>query len=162
MLQCQKVVQGSIIAVDKFEDKLRLTISSNTLDGRILIKASSRGMDYLLIEGHLREGKLRTELAADKLPEGIIVFTLMNEARTPFAERLYFNELAGNRLQMNLKTDDPDYEQREETQLSIQLKSDTDKLPAVDMSVLILNKEQWHSAGATISFLFSFGFGIER
>ncbi|MEX0288175.1 MAG: MG2 domain-containing protein, partial [Flavobacteriaceae bacterium] len=73
--------KSSMLSVSRFRDKVKFRVSSNTLDGKVYIKASSRGVEYLLIEGYLKGGTLETALAADELPEGILDFTLLDEDR---------------------------------------------------------------------------------
>lgn len=134
---------GSILAVNKLKNRIRLNVFSNAVAGKIFIKVSRRGVDHYLIEGHLNEGELTTELPADKLPVGIIVFTLLDKNNMPLAERLFFNATVENSHQLNLDTDKTVYAKREAVELNIKLKGNTASIPKTDLSVKVLNSSQW-------------------
>lgn len=140
------VSKGSILSVAKARDKIRINVASNDLKDRVYIKASCRGTDYYSIEGPLREGYLISELPAANLPEGIIVFTLMDGNKNPVAERLYFNESKKDRLNLALETNKTLYGRREEAKLNIQVSgsSTTPLKPDTDLSVLVIKKDLWN------------------
>ncbi len=133
------ISSGSMLSIVKTKSKAFIRVASNVLKSHVYIKVSSRGADYYLIEGALQNGYLTYELPSDKLPEGIIVFTLLDEYKIPVAERLYFNESKKSRLDIALKTDKVVYANREKTKLGIQVSG----VSGVDMSVLVMNKEYW-------------------
>ncbi|MBJ6369352.1 hypothetical protein [Snuella sedimenti] len=138
------VSKGSNLSVLKDKDKVKLRVVSNCLNSNIYIKVSCRGVDYYIVEGVLQEGRLVAELPSCSLPEGIIVFTLLNDKQMPVAERLYFNESPKNRLSIALNTDKIAYKNREEIKLNIGVAGDDSlPLPETDISVLVINKEQW-------------------
>lgn len=144
------VSKGSILSVDSTEDKIRIRVVSNHLTDSVSVKASCRGTDYYLIEGLIRDGSLVFELPSDGLPEGIIAFTLMDSTNTPLAERLYFNRSKKNRLDIVLDTDKTEYFRREKTKVEIKISVDSAIPPSVDMSVIVLHREQWKQAGENI------------
>ena len=148
------VPKGSILSVTKTRDKIRLRITSNSLTGRVFVKASCRGVGHYLIEGRLRDGQLVYELPAEQLPEGIIVFTLMDEQHIPVAERLYFNESARDRLDITLAMDKDQYGRRAESGLDIQVLGNGTSLPMVDFSVMVINKNHWGQGTETIRSYF--------
>lgn len=140
-----KVVQnGSILSVARTRDKIKTTVTSNELKDSVSVKISCRGKDYYLIEGLLKEGSLNFELPSNKLPEGIVVFTLFNEQKIPVAERLYFNETDVNRLNITLETDKDAYVQRAETKLDIKLSGRGAAPSTTDISVQVINKDHWY------------------
>ena len=152
------VSKGSILSVARAKDKILIQVESNHLNGRIFIKASCRGTDYYLMEGALREGRLVYQLASDKLPEGIIVFTLMDEQRIPVSERLYFNESEQDRLDISLSTDKEYYGRKEPTKLDIEVSGSSWALTNTNLSILAINKEHWHQGkGQTIRSYFLLG-----
>jgi hypothetical protein len=145
------VSKGSIISVEKAKNKIRINVSTNNLSGLAYVKVSCRDVDYYLAKGKLREGRLGFELAPEKLPDGIIVFTLMDRSKNPIAERLYFNESIENRIDIAMVTDKNLYERREETKLDIQVSEGNIEVPTSNMSVLVMNKDHWqHGTGETI------------
>ena len=137
------VSKGSIISVEKAENNIRINVSTNNLFGLAFVKVSCRDVDYYLAEGKLREGRMGFELAPEKLPDGIIVFTLMDSQKNPIAERLYFNESIEDRIELKLVTNKNLYERREETKLDIQVSEDNIEVPTCNMSVVVMNKEHW-------------------
>ncbi|SHE57987.1 hypothetical protein SAMN03080594_101683 [Arenibacter palladensis] len=145
------VSKGSILSVSRAKDKIRIQVESNYLNDHVFIKASCRGTDYYLMEGPLREGRLSYHLPSSKLPEGIIVFTLMDEERIPVAERLYFNESEHDRLDISLSTDKKHYGRKESTKLDIEVSGKGSAPTTTDLSILAINKEHWHQGkGETI------------
>ncbi|ASO04660.1 hypothetical protein [Arenibacter algicola] len=149
------VSMGSILSVGKAKDKIRIQVESNYLNDRVFIKASCRGTDYYLMEGPLREGRLSYHLPSSKLPEGVIVFTLMDEERIPVAERLYFNESEHDRLDISLSTDKKHYGRKEATKLDIEVSGKGSAPTTTDLSILAINKEHWHRGkGETIRSYF--------
>ena len=149
------VSKGSILSVGRAKDKIRIQVESNYLNDRVFIKASCRGTDYYLMEGPLREGRLSYHLPSSKLPEGVIVFTLMDEERIPVAERLYFNESEHDRLDISLSTDKKHYGRKEATKLDIEVSGKGSAPTTTDLSILAINKEHWHQGkGETIRSYF--------
>lgn len=138
------VSKGTLLSVDKAEDKIKIKVATSDLIGDVSIKASCRGADHYLIEGPLREGYMVSDLPSADLPEGIIVFTLMDSKKMPVAERLYFNESEKDRLNILLETDKTVYERREETKLDIQVGGSNAIPPNIDLSVMVISEKQWH------------------
>lgn len=135
------VAKGSILSIDKAKDKIRIRVATNDLKDRVYLKVSCRGTDYYLVEGPLREGYLVSELPTAGLPDGIIVFTLMDSNKKPVAERLYFNEFKKDRLDIALEKDKTLYGRREETKVEIKVSGNISTLPSTDISVMVINKE---------------------
>src|ERR1035437_1750258 len=113
-------LQGNVLSVIKNGKKILITASSNYLrNDCIYVRASCRGIIYYDIKGQLQEGVLRFTLPADKLPEGITSFTMMDNLLQPVAERLYFNERLENRVNIVISPEKDIYTQRELTKLNI-------------------------------------------
>lgn len=149
------VSQGSILSVGRAGDKIRIQVESNAINGHIVVKASCRGLDYYLMEGPLREGRFVYHLPSSNLPEGIIVFTLMDSNGSPLAERLYFNESGQERLNISLSTDKAHYGRKESTKLDIEVSGEVSDATITDLSILAINREQWHQGkGGTVRSYF--------
>ncbi len=134
---------GNVLSVVNQGEKIRLVASSNYLkNDSIYIKASCRGRDYFDIRGQLRNGTLRFSLPSNKLPEGIIAFTMMDKPGHHVAERLFFNERPEQRIQVKLSTNRDTYYQRDLTELNIETTNNNGQFINADISVLAFNKDQ--------------------
>ncbi|HBL77769.1 MAG: hypothetical protein A2W90_02325 [Bacteroidetes bacterium GWF2_42_66] len=134
---------GNVLSVNKRGDQIRMTVASNYLkNDSILLRISCRGMVYYDIKGPLKGGVLALVMAANKFPEGIIAFTLMDTLMQPVAERLYFNERPESRINIALSTDRESYTQRESTTLNIETTNNLGEAVNANVSLLVLNKEQ--------------------
>ncbi|QLG45960.1 hypothetical protein [Costertonia aggregata] len=140
------VPRGSILSIEKAKDTIRIKVATNEIEGHVLVKASCRGTDYYLIDGPLRKGYMISELPSAVLPEGIIVFTLMNSKKVPIAERLYFNHAKKDRLDIALDIDKNVYKRRENTKLKIDFFGDNSPQPNTNISVMVVKKEHWDLA----------------
>jgi hypothetical protein len=149
------VSKGSILSAGRIKDKILIQVESNNLNDSVFIKASCRGMDYYLMEGPMRDGRFVYHKPSNKLPEGIIVFTLMDSNRNPLAERLYFNESGQDRLDISLSTDKEHYGRKEPIKLDIEVSGKGSAPITTDLSILAINKEHWHQGkGETIRSYF--------
>lgn len=136
-------LQGNVLSVIKNGEKILITASSNYLkNDSIYVRASCRGTIYFDIKGQLQEGVLRFTLPADKLPEGITSFTMMDNLMQPVAERLYFNERLENRVNIAIYPEKDIYTQRELTKLNIKTTNNNGEPVNANLSLLVLNKEQ--------------------
>jgi hypothetical protein len=136
-------LQGNVLSVIKNGKKILITASSNYLrNDCIYVRASCRGIIYYDIKGQLQEGVLRFTLPADKLPEGITSFTMMDNLLQPVAERLYFNERLENRVNIVISPEKDIYTQRELTKLNIKTTNNNGEPINANLSLLVLNKEQ--------------------
>ena len=144
---------GSVLSVNRLKNKIWLSVYSSSLE-KVFIKVSSRGVGYYVIEGELKNGSLQTAMEADSLPEGIIAFSLLDDAKIPHAERLYYNAVKADELQITLQTNAASYEQREKTALDLELRT-KGTVRESDVSVMVVNKAQWHKGkGETIRSYF--------
>lgn len=132
--------KGSTLSVSRVGEKIWTRISSNHLKGKIYIKVACRGKDYFLLEGPLKNGKLVKDMPSNELPEGILVFTLMDQDKQPIAERLFFNHKDGEALDISIQTDKNVYDRREKTQLNMHILGPPSESKNISLSVLALNK----------------------
>ncbi|NOY50286.1 MAG: hypothetical protein GXO88_06980 [Chlorobi bacterium] len=134
---------GNVLSVKKDGGAIHLRASSSYLSNdSITVWVSCRGAGYYKMDGVLEDGTLQFSLQADAFPEGIIAFTMMDHSMQPIAERLYFNERPGSRVNISLSTDGQTYEQREPTTLNIETKDSRGKPVNANLSVMVINKEQ--------------------
>ena len=134
---------GNVLFIRGGDQKVLIEVSSNYLyNDSIYLRASCRGIDYYEVKGKLKQGNLKISLPTDRIPEGIIAFTMMDGSGYPLAERLYFNERIDSRIKINISSDKEFYEQREMTKLSIETKNDDGEVIPSNLSLLVLNKKQ--------------------
>ncbi|MCP4975074.1 MAG: hypothetical protein GY931_02850, partial [Maribacter sp.] len=139
-----KVVHnGSILSIGKVGENIRIKASSNyKKTDSVYIQVSSRGIGHYLIEGKLKGGYLITQLPAKDFPEGILAFTMLDHNKLPTAERLYFNELPSNKLNIELRTDKASYGLREKTEMEVQALDQNRQVVNTNLSILIMNNDQ--------------------
>ena len=90
----------------------------------------------------LSEGSSSILIPTEKLPEGIISFTMKDKNMQPVAERLYFNEKRDSRINLSVSTGKETYAKREQTSLNIQATSSKGEPVNANLSVLVINKKQ--------------------
>ncbi len=148
---------GNVLSVKKVGDRIRLIVSSNYLENDpIYIQVSCRGMVYYKIIRNLMEGELMVSLPVDKLPEGIIAFTIFDRPMHPILERLYFNERPESRIHISLSTDKNTYTQRELTRLTMETTNNDGEIVNANLSLLVLNKEQMGQMQSTRQNILSY------
>ncbi len=136
-------LQGNVLSVRRKPGEIFLAARSSYLNNdSICIKVKCRGVLFYEIKGKLKDGALAFSLPADKLPDGIISFTMLDSNLRPVAERLYFNERPESRLNIDISTDKDNYLQRESTKLDIRTTNNLNEPVAANMSLLVVNKEQ--------------------
>jgi hypothetical protein len=134
---------GNTLSVEKRGDKLVLIAVSNYLDNvNIDLVVSCRGMVYFNQKVALKDGVWGGAIPANSLPDGIIACTMLDNTKQPVAERLYFNQRPGERLQVELATDKGEYAKREKTNLNIKNTNSLGEPVDASLSVLVINKEQ--------------------
>jgi hypothetical protein len=144
MYPLPKVVShGNVLSVIRESDDLKLTASSDYMkNDSVYVRVTCRGLLYYDIKGRLKNGVLAFILPANKLPDGIISFTMMDTNFQPVAERLYFNERPEGRLNIEISTDTDTYTQRELTRLNIKTTNFNSEPVAASLSLLVLNRDQ--------------------
>lgn len=135
--------KGNVLSVIKIRDKIRLAAISNYLkDDSINLSFSCRGELLFIIKGFMNNGILAFLLEANKLPEGIIAITLMDNHMNPMAERLYFNERKETRMNLLLTLEKDTFRQRELTRVNIEAKNNNGEPLETNLSLLVVNNEQ--------------------
>ena len=134
---------GNILSVEKEGEDILLSASSNYLkDDSIYLNISFRGMTFYDVKLGLKDGIFRIKIPKNKLPEGIISCTMLDNYKRPVAERLYFNEKPESRINIELNTNKKAYEKRELTNLEIATTNASGKPLKANLSLLVINKQQ--------------------
>jgi len=94
---------GNVLSITSTDNKIHMTAASNYYkNDSVFIRIACRGMNYFEIKGRFKAGRLNYSMSENKLPEGIVAFTMMDYTREPVAERLYFNERLDKRINIEL------------------------------------------------------------
>ncbi|MCX6253575.1 MAG: hypothetical protein NTV31_03760 [Bacteroidia bacterium] len=142
--------QGNVLTVIRSEKVIHITASSSYLKSdSIYIKVSCRGLVYYEIKGKLKDGVIEFPLPVNKLPDGIIAFTMMDNSGHPLAERLAFNERLESRLNIAISPDKDTCTQRDLTKLNIATTDNIGKPVSSNLSLLVFNKDQMGSIQST-------------
>ena len=137
------VVLGNVLTVTEEDKEIKLAIRSNYLgNDSIWLRFSLRGISFFEKKYGLINGELNLTLTGHQIPEGIIVFTMLDNNKKPVAERLYFNEKPNSRINIELSTNKVVYAKRELTELSIKTSDATENPIKANLSVLVVNKKQ--------------------
>ena len=134
---------GNVLSVTKKETSIQIKAASNyLLHDSISLLVSCRGETYYHIKEPLKKGTLTVSLPASEFPEGIMDITLTDARQQPLAERLFFNVRPESRLNLSLSSDKNAYLQRDLTRLNIEATNHKGLPVPVNLSVLVLNKQQ--------------------
>lgn len=134
---------GTILSVNKQVDKVVVKAFSNDIkNDSIYLRISFRGVDVFEKKAVLNQGTYQSLFSISDIPEGIVAFTLLDNAKNPIAERLYFNEKPESRIKITLSTDKEKYSKRELTNLNIQTTNVADEPVKANTSVLVINKKE--------------------
>jgi hypothetical protein len=129
--------------VSKNGDRIILKAMSNYLiNDTIFLRVSCRGRIFYDIREPMKDGRLELSFNSHKLPDGIIAFTLINNKLQPVAERLWFNTLPENRINIKATTDKDSYLQRDPTRLRLETTNSDGEPIDASLSVLVINKAQ--------------------
>ena len=134
---------GNVLSVEKQRDNILVTALSNYMkNDSIYLSISFRGVSFYDMKVKLKEGAFKLLIPCDKLPEGIISCTMMDNSMHPVAERLYFNERPESSLNIALSTNKNTYAKRELTNLNIETTSSIGEPINANLSLLVINKQQ--------------------
>lgn len=138
------VARGNTLSVKKQAEKIIIKARSNYL-GRdsVTVRASCRGIIYYYFTGVMKNGNLEFSVDGNTLPEGIIDYTLfLIPSMTPVAERLFFNQRSGQRMNIAVASDKKEYTQREKTEITIATYDQDGQSVPANISVLAVNQSQ--------------------
>ncbi|GGC18680.1 TonB-dependent receptor [Parapedobacter defluvii] len=136
------VDKGRVLSVTKAAETVEVAVYSNHEEkDSLFVQVSCRGMLYYLIRASLKNQQITTSLPVAELPEGILLFTLMDKDMKPLAERLFFNQRPSERLYLAVSTDKAGYRKRDKVDLSIQVADEKGKPVGAKVSVMVINKD---------------------
>jgi hypothetical protein len=134
---------GNVLSVIHKENTIILTGISNYMKSdSIHVTASFRGVNVYDFKSILQNGTFRFSIPNDKLPQGIIVFTMLDNDKRKVAERLYFNKRLDNHPHITISSEKSVYSKRDITHLSIETTDKNNNPLIANTSVLVLNKQQ--------------------
>ncbi|MGE5943454.1 MAG: hypothetical protein ACM31G_03840, partial [Flavobacteriales bacterium] len=144
LYQLPKVVTiGNIISVIEKDKNITVNTSSSYLkNDTISLNVSCRGVTLYDLKAKLNNGNLKFVFSSNKLPDGVIVFKMMNQSNQALAERIYLNKKLGNNLNIKIAADKPKYIKRGLTYISIETTDINNRPINANTSVLVINKEQ--------------------
>ncbi len=134
---------GNTLSIYKQADKIVLKALSNyRVNDSIFVQLSFRGKQLYEKKAILNQGEYQFILSTNKIPEGIIAFTLLDNAKKPMASRLFFNSKPKGRMKINLDVDKNKYSNRELTKLNIQTTNHLDEPIKANTSILAINSAE--------------------
>lgn len=137
--------QGVIMNVSKENNNINVFVnSSDKTNQNISLKATCRGYVYFNEEVNLDNGSFKYIIPNSSIPTGIIVLTLFDENNIPMAERLVFNEQEESKVVITANLPKKEYQQREKVKLDIILSSLKGVSNSSNLSVLVINKQQFN------------------
>jgi hypothetical protein len=133
---------GSVLSIKTFKQYISVSVTTNhAFNDSLVVKASCRGIKYQHIDLKFKKDKVDVLIEKKLLPEGIIVFTLLNKNNQPILERLFFNYREDNTINISAKTNLKTYSQRDKTIINIETIDSVTNAFDANLSVLVLNKE---------------------
>ncbi|WP_165864968.1 TonB-dependent receptor plug domain-containing protein [Rufibacter latericius] len=96
--------------------------SADSRPKSISVVAQSRGTVYFSAHAAAAKDVFLINIPKEKLPTGVVQFTLFSNAGEPLAERLVFSN-RHDQLQLTLTPDKPDYKPREKVTMQLQAKT---------------------------------------
>nr|WP_321234496.1 hypothetical protein [uncultured Psychroserpens sp.] len=134
--------KGVTMSASWSNDVINVLISSNDKENKqMTLKASCRGYTYFEKTDRLVQGKSIFSIPKKRFPEGIISLTLTDIHNIPIAQRIIFNDVPENRINIQAFINKDKYKQREKVKLSIKT-VDFKKAPVIaSLSGLVVQKE---------------------
>lgn len=133
---------GVVMSVKKRGQNIIIGISaSNTTNTMISIAGSCRGYQYFEQSAKLINGQYIFVIPKITFPEGVVIFTLLDENSRPIAERLYFNEREETRMNLDVSLDKSTFDKREAITLNVQSRTSSNKPLSANISVLTIDNE---------------------
>src|SRR5690606_787758 len=109
----------------------------------IYLNVSVRGTTLHELKAPLKNGTLKFLFSSNELPEGIIIFKMMNADKRTIAERLYFNKRLVNDLNIKVSTNKSNYSKRELTNLSLETTDSKGEFINTNASILVIDKKEF-------------------
>lgn len=136
--------EGYVLSLNHLdEENLLLRISGTpTLQNKeVTVVAQSNGVVKYTGKMKLDKETIATKVAKSNLADGIVQFTLFNEAMVPLAERLVFIQQQ-NPLKVSLTTDKESYAKRSPVNLSLQVANEKAEGVVGSFSVAVVHQDK--------------------
>ncbi|WP_157805300.1 hypothetical protein [Confluentibacter citreus] len=134
---------GNVVSVSEKDKIITVnTQSSYKKTDSIYLNVSFRGTTLYDLKARLKNGNLKFLFSSNELPEGIIVFKMMDNHKRTMAERLYFNKRLGNDLNIKIAPNKSTYLKRELTNLTLETTNNKEELINANASILVINKSE--------------------
>ncbi|MBU3821822.1 hypothetical protein KO566_07095 [Flavobacteriaceae bacterium XHP0103] len=137
------IASGNTLTVIEIDKNITVNAQSTYLkNDSIYLNVSSRGLVLHELKAQLKNGHLKFRFSSNELPEGIIVFKLMNQIKQALAERIYFNKPIQNNLNVKINANKAVYNKRELTNLNIETSDKNGNPVKANTSVLVISKDE--------------------
>ncbi|OYX25979.1 MAG: hypothetical protein B7Z06_06410 [Flavobacteriales bacterium 32-35-8] len=134
---------GNVLSVSEQDKIITVNTSSNYLkNDSISLNVIFRGTTLYDLKAQLKNGDRKFMFSSNDLPEGIIVFKMIDDKNQAVAERIYFNKRLGNNLNIKINTDKSIFSKRELTTINVETTDIKGEPIHANTSVLVINKEQ--------------------
>src|SRR5690606_28431595 len=136
------IQSGNVMAITEIDKILTVNAQSNYLkNDSIYLNVSSRGATLHELKAPLNNGNLKFLISCNELPEGIIIFKMMNPIKQTLAERIYYNKPLEKNLHLTLSTNKSVYSKREPTNITIETTDKNGNPIQANTSILVIGKE---------------------
>src|SRR5690606_27224675 len=134
---------GNVLSISEKDKIITINTSSNYLrNDSIYLNVSVRGTTLHELKAPLKNGILKFLFSSNELPEGIIIFKMMDNDKHTVAERLYFNNKLVSSLNIKVDTDKPIYSKRELSNLTLETANDKGEHVNTNASILVIDKKE--------------------
>lgn len=143
-LMPEALSNGFVLSIDEYQDKntvhVRIQASEEQTGADVVLTGISQ--DELVYTEHIKlnGGKYEASIAKNKLPTGIIRFTVSDPQGEPYAERLAFIR-PENQLQLTIATNEPEFLSREQVRMSIEARDTEGNPVAANLSLAVTDQE---------------------
>lgn len=134
--------KGITMSTSWRHDMLHVVVSSNDSNSQnIALKASCRGYNYFQEEANLTDGSFVFKIPKQLFPEGIISLKLNDAQHIPIAERMIFNYMPDNRINIEAVINKREYLQRDKVRLSIETLNSKKQPLTANLSSLVVDQK---------------------
>ncbi len=134
--------KGSLLTIKKLKDLIAIRVIANDLHNEsFTLTTSCRGVKYHEFDLNLNKGKRDVAIEKIALPEGIIIFSVLNKNKQPILQRLFFNYKEEDRIHLKAETNLSNYSQRDKTIINLKTIDKYSNSVKTNLSVLILDKD---------------------
>jgi hypothetical protein len=131
---------GYVLSVAERHETIIVGVASRSYPANeISVIGACRGFEFFKQKAKLVNGLYIFVIPKSTFPEGVVMFTLLDENDRPISERLFFNEREDTRINLGLSLDKSVFEKREAITLNIQAYSNNKKPIVANVSVLTVD-----------------------